>query len=173
MALLAVLGGLGCATAHAQSAQPYLGLGGGLAETQVGNHDYSAPALQILSGLQFHRNFALEFSYLTTSDFDTPGRDFSLSSIGASGVLLLPLGIGNRDTLTLFGKLGLSQTTALYSDSGNSATVDDFGLHYGVGVQYATSRSFALRLDRMSRPYSYGSSHEDATTTTLSAVFHF
>ncbi len=173
LSLLTALAGLSCTTAHAQDAQPYLGIGAGFAQTQVGNHDYSAPALQILSGLQLHRNFALEFSYLTTTDFDKPGQDFSLTSIGASGVLLLPLGIGNRDSWTLYGKVGISQTSVLYSDSGNAATVDDFGLHYGAGVQYATSRSFALRLGRESRPYAYGSSSEDVTITTLSAIFRF
>ena len=172
--LAALLVGLGCVTAaHAQSAQPYLGIGGGLADAQVGGHSDSAPALQLLAGLQFNRNFALEFSYLVTSDFDPPGQDFSLSSIGAAGLFILPIGIGSRDSWSLYGKLGLSQTSALYMDANGSATVDDFGLNYGLGVQYATSRTFALRLGRDSRPYARGQYHDDVTTTTLSGVFRF
>lgn len=172
--LALLLAGLGCATtAQAQNVRPYLGLGGGLADAEMGSHDDTAPALQLLTGVQFNRNFALELSYLTTGDFDSPGNDFSLNSIGAAGLFLLPIGIGSRDSWALYGKLGLSQTSAVYKGTNGSATVDDFGLNYGLGVQYATSRTFALRLGRDSRPYALGQQNDDVAVTTLSGIFRF
>lgn len=174
MALSALLLSLGAITAaQAQSTRPYLGVSGGLADAEMGSHSDTAAALQLLAGLQFNRNFALELSYLSTSNYDAPGTDFSLSSIGAAGLFILPLGIGNRDSWAVYGKLGLSQTSALYKDANNSATVDDFGLNYGLGVQYATSRSFALRLSRDTRPYARGQQNDDVTVTSFSAIFSF
>lgn len=170
-ALLLGLGGI--TTAQAQSVRPYLGLGGGLADAEMGSHSDTAPALQLLTGIQFNRNFAAELSYLSTSDFDSPGTDFSLSSIGAAGLFILPLGLGSRDSWALYGKLGLSQTSAIYKGTNGSATVDDFGLNYGLGVQYASSRTFSLRLGRDSRPYARGQQNDDVTVTTFSAIFNF
>jgi opacity protein-like surface antigen len=173
-ALSVLCAGLGCVSAaQAQSARPYLGMGGGLADAQMGSNSETAPALQLLTGIQFNRNFALEVSYLATSDYDSPGNDFSLSSIGAAGLFLLPIGIGGQDSWALYGKLGLSQTSALYTDNDGSATVDDFGFNYGLGVQYATSRTFALRLGRDSRPYARGQQNDDVTVTTISGIFRF
>jgi opacity protein-like surface antigen len=173
-ALSALLAGLACvAPAQAQSARPYLGIGAGLATVDVGNDSETVPALQLVSGIQLHSNFAMELSYMSTTSVDAPGTDFSLSSIGVSGLLLLPISIGRRDSLTLFGKLGLSQTSALYDGNDNAATVDDFGLNYGLGVQYAPSRSFALRLSRDTRPYARGRQSDDAALTSISAIFSF
>lgn len=172
--LSVLLAGLGCVTAaQAQNARPYLGMGGGLADAEMGGDSETAPALQLLAGIQFNRNFALEFSYLATSDYDSPGNDFSLSSIGAAGLFLLPIGIGSNDSWAIYGKLGLSQTSVLYTDSNGSATVDDFGFNYGLGVQYATSRTFALRLGRDSRPYARGQQNDDMTMTSISGIFRF
>lgn len=172
--LSVLLAGLGCVTAaQAQSTRPYLGMGGGLADAEISGQSETAPALQLLAGIQFNRNFALELSYLATSDYDSPGNDFSLSSIGAAGLFLLPIGIGSNDSWALYGKLGLSQTSVLYTDSDGSATVDDFGFNYGLGVQYATSRTFALRLGRDSRPYARGQQNDDMTMTSISGIFRF
>ncbi|MFO6420191.1 porin family protein [Hylemonella sp. W303a] len=160
-------------TAHAQSARSYLGVGGGLAHAEIGSDSDTAPGLQLLAGLHFNRNFAVEVSYLSTSNYDAPGTDFSLSSLGAAGLFILPLGLGSRDSWAIYGKLGLSQTSALYEGNDGTATVDDFGLNYGLGVQYATGRDFALRLSRDTRPYALGRQSNDVTVTTVSAIFSF
>ncbi|EGI77443.1 porin family protein [Hylemonella gracilis] len=174
-ALSAALVSLACLsnTVHAQSARPYLGVGGGLAHAEIGSDSDTAPGLQLLAGLQFNRNFAVEVSYLSTSNYDAPGTDFSLSSLGAAGLFILPLGLGSRDSWAIFGKLGLSQTSALYEGNDGAATVDDFGLNYGLGVQYAPGRDFTLRLGRDTRPYALGRQSNDVTVTTLSAIFNF
>ncbi|EYC52823.1 hypothetical protein AZ34_06690 [Hylemonella gracilis str. Niagara R] len=174
-AISAMLVSLGCiaSPAQAQSTRPYLGMGGGLAHAEIGSDSETAPGMQLLAGLQFNRNFAVEVSYLFTTEYDSPGTDFSLSSIGAAGLFILPLGLGSRDSWAIYGKLGLSQTSALYEGNDGAATVDDFGLNYGLGVQYATSRNFALRLGRDSRPYALGRQSNDVSLTTLSGILRF
>lgn len=174
-AISAMLVSLGCiaSPAQAQSTRPYLGMGGGLAHAEIGSDSETAPGMQLLAGLQFNRNFAVEASYLFTTEYDSPGTDFSLSSIGAAGLFILPLGLGSRDSWAIYGKLGLSQTSALYEGNDGAATVDDFGLNYGLGVQYATSRNFALRLGRDSRPYALGRQSNDVSLTTLSGILRF
>lgn len=166
---------LGCIAtpAQAQSVRPYLGLSGALAHAEIGGDSETAPGMEMLAGLQFNRNFAVEVSYMFTTEYDSPGTDFSLSSVGAAGLFILPLGLGNRDSWAIYGKLGLSQTSALYEGNDGAATVDDFGLNYGLGVQYATSRNFALRLGRDSRPYALGRQGNDVSLTTLSGMLRF
>jgi len=139
-------------------AGPYLG--GALGQSQfkewcdpgAANCEDTDTSWKILGGYRFNRYLAAEATYIDWGevtatvlggaqpvDVAATQRSYGLAAVGT-----LPLG----ERLELFGKAGFLQTeqeTRRIRPNPTTVSRDETELHYGLGVKYAFSRTWALR----------------------------
>ena len=167
VALAAVLAGPGAVLAQ-QTGNLYVG--GSFGETKakdwcdvsgapggvtVPSCDNKGSFWKAFVGYQFHRNFAVEGTYLQTDDFSgsftfggaTGTVSANAQAFGAAALGLLPVG----ERFTLFGKLGLLITDSKGSGSIGATTVsvgdDETEVHYGFGGVFSLSRNWGIRAE--------------------------
>jgi OOP family OmpA-OmpF porin len=111
---------------------------------------------KIFGGMRLNRNFAVEGAYMDLGSFKATGTlsgvpvnvNVDVTSWSVSGVGLLPLA---EDRFTLFGKAGLSYTTAKGSGSAGSfsttGTEHETELLWGLGAMYNFTRSLGVRAE--------------------------
>jgi OOP family OmpA-OmpF porin len=107
---------------------------------------------KLFAGWRFHRNLAVELSYLdfgkarttgTVSGATTEGT-MATKAAGLSALGLLPV----TDNLWIFGRLGGLQTQTNSTLNGAGlASRDETEIHTGIGGLYQLSRRWAARLE--------------------------
>ena len=110
------------------SAEPYVGAGVGVADTDSNHTSY-----KIFGGFQATKNFGGELAYTNFGEYRGDNSDsWSLAATGT-----VPF-----DNWNVFGKLGMTRN---YIKFGNSATHTD--LLAGVGVGYNFTNNVGVRLE--------------------------
>lgn len=160
--------------------------GGGLATSSINDHNQSIGG-ELFGGYQFNDNFALEGGYFNLGQFDFTANtiptgtlygDMKVSGLNLNGVTTLPL----TDNFSLFGLAGLTDNQVHDSFSPTGAvqvlrsTYDNTGFNYklGVGIQYAITPSWTLRLEEERyRVNDAVNRQENINLISLGVVYHF
>lgn len=127
-------------------ADPYLGVSAGKTDYDYDEGDFDNPtAFELKLGSRFHKNFAVEISYLHFGDADydgTPSWQISTDSITIAGVALLPV----TDVLDLYVKVGAHKWDGQLREEGVVKVEDDSSTDkfYGVGINYRVEQSIEL-----------------------------
>jgi OmpA-OmpF porin, OOP family len=160
---LAVLGAAASGQAFAQPiATPHWYLGGNIGRTSA---DFDPPALpapilgvaeddkdkgyKLYGGYQFHRNFAVEGGYFDLGDFDYAYGTGVGTFAGNSRYRGLNLDLVGRvpfgDRFSAFARVGAAYTRARATLGGGSFRDNDFGVKYGLGLEFAITQALSLR----------------------------
>jgi OOP family OmpA-OmpF porin len=134
--------------------------------TKVSDTDIKGSGLGVYGGYRFNDSYAVEFGYRrlfseTTNMFGPPVK-ITGSTLQASVLGYLPLG----NDFSLFARIGYGQLKAKATVAGSSADDSEGKTLFGLGAEYAFSKSTALRLE-WQKPAS------DTTTWSLGLKFSF
>jgi len=107
---------------------------------------------KVFAGWRFHRNLAVELTYLDFGQARTTG---TVSGAGAEGKMTTKAGgvsalglLPATDKLWIFGRLGALQTQTRSTLNGvGLASRDETEIHTGIGGLYQFSRRWAARLE--------------------------
>lgn len=109
---------------------------------------------KVFAGWRFHRMLAVELSYLdfgeakgeSAAGSPPASATVGVRAVGLSGLGILPVG----ESFSVFGRLGLLQTSTTVRMTGAAAARDDRSeteMHVGIGGMLKLSRGWALRLE--------------------------
>lgn len=127
---------------------------------------HSDTSMGILGGYQFNRNLAAEVQYVDLGKLAEGGASTKTSGMAFSVVGILPI----NEMFSVFGKLGVSNTSVEISNSFVNETAIKTAITYGLGGQYNVNNALGIRagVDR----YSVGQANSwgtDGTYTVVSA----
>lgn len=161
-------------------------LGTGFTTTSIAD-DNRDTGYKLFGGYQFNENFALEGGYFdlgrfgytaTTVPAGTLTGSIKLKGVNLDAVGILPI----TEKFSAFGRLGLNYAQTKGSFSGTGAvnvlnptpSKNDTNYKYGVGLQYAFTKSFGMRIEaeRYRINDSVGN-HGDVDTYSLGLIYRF
>jgi OOP family OmpA-OmpF porin len=126
------------------AAQPntfYAGVDGG--STKIDGFGDNKGSYGAFLGYNFHENFAAEIGARRLGSWDVNGVDVDANQYAASIIGTLPL----QNNFNVFGRLGYNKVKAEASFAGRSASADDSGVLYGVGVGYNFTPTISGRIE--------------------------
>lgn len=148
--VIAVLALSAIAAASAQAADVYIGASGGATDWKVADEpgasiDKTDTGYKVLLGAQFHPNFALEVGYVDLGKAKFSGA--YTGDINGTGWFIDAVGLWPMSSQwSLLGKVGAFNGKAKGTVVGlGSASDSGTDAKFGLGVQYAFSKSLAFR----------------------------
>lgn len=158
----------------------YIDLGVGQSDFSLGNgigifgSDQGDTSYSLRGGHYFGDNWGLELGY---TDFGSVGRGGGRTK--ADGINLSLIGkLPLNPVFNLLGKIGTTYSRTDVSSDPTSGVVagseQDFGLSYGIGVEYAFSRNWSAALQFESHDMKFaGDRNDHVAATTLSVRYRY
>lgn len=120
------------------------------AEIKLGSVNYgygnvtnnSQAGFGLLGGYSINENFAMEVEYNNLGGFDSAPATIKGSAFGVSGVVSYPL----NPNFSLFGKLGISNSSLDETFSELTISHNNTGLSVGLGGQYNIGERVGIRI---------------------------
>ncbi|MFZ2161054.1 MAG: outer membrane beta-barrel protein [Sideroxyarcus sp.] len=95
----------------------------------------------ILGGYQFNRNLAAEVQYVNFGKLAEGSASAKTSGMAFTAVGILPI----NEMFSVFGKLGVSNTSLEISNPVVNETVIKTAITYGLGGQYSVNNAWGIR----------------------------
>ena len=145
------------------------------AGVQVGN------GFTIMGGAQIDKMFAVELNHTPFGGYGMLNKcgmnncgnnydNYSYSSFGVFGVALFPLNVTGAPGLSLFGKVGVVNSTATYRVAGINYSDNYTGLGFGGGAQYDFNKRMSARVGH---DFTTGYANNLYNSLYVGAIFKF